>query len=172
MKKVVIVLLVILPFLLIYFISVTGRILEKYSHIYVETLDLENSEEVKLENNSTVSIEKGTSQKFKIIIGPELASNPSVTINNFNSEVCSFVLVEEELEIIGLKYGVSKIVVTSVDQTDINFTLNIKITDDIPTNILADVNEISIKTKQNISTNALKQAKTFFIYFFPPIYYF
>mgnify|MGYP003521265070 CR=1 FL=1 len=34
MKKVVIILLVILPFLLIYFISVTGRILEKYSHIF------------------------------------------------------------------------------------------------------------------------------------------
>lgn len=150
MKKVVIILLVILPFLLIYFISVTGRILEKYSHIYVETLNVEDSSNVSLENETTILIEKGTTQKFKIVVGPELASNQSVTINNFNNEVCSYVLVEEELEIAGLKYGVSKIVITSIDQTDINFTLNIKVTDDVPTGIKANITEISIKTKQYI----------------------
>lgn len=148
MKKFVIILLIILPFLLIYFISVTGRILEKYSHIYVESLSVETLEEGVLEDKSTIVIEKGSTQKFKIIVGPELASNQSVKISNFNSEVCSYELFEDELEVTGLKYGVSKIVISSVDQTDINFTLNIKITDDIPTAITVDQNKLSIQTKQ------------------------
>lgn len=146
MKKVVIILLIVLPFLLIYFISITGRVLEKYSHIYVESLTLE-SESTSLEDNSTVSIEKGTTQRFKIVIGPELASNPDVKISNYNPEICSYSLVNDELEITGLEYGMSKIVIISIDQTNIKFNLGVKVTDDVPTGIELSRTEISIKTQ-------------------------
>lgn len=148
MKKVVIILLLILPFILIYFISITGRILEKYSHIYVESLMLESiDDEKELSNGDTVSIGKDKTSKFKIIIGPALASNPDITINNFNQDTCKEELNGDILEITGLKYGNAKIVITSVDRTNITFTLNIKITDDVPTSFTISKKELSIKTK-------------------------
>lgn len=135
MKKVVIILLLVLPFILIYFISVTGRILEKYSHIYVESLTVEDLEGNDITMKNYVEVRVGSSQKFNIVVGPELASNPSVTVNSYNNEICSFTVTDNIIEVTGIKYGQTTIVVTSVDKTNIFTTFKVRIVDDVPTGL-------------------------------------
>ena len=144
MKKVVIILLLVLPFILIYFISITGRILEKYSHIYVESLTVEDLEGNDVTTLNYSEIRVGSSQKFNVVIGPELASNPDVTINCYNNEMCSYTYVDGVLEITGTKYGQTTFIITSVDRTNISCQFKIKVTDDVPTGLVFTQNEITI----------------------------
>lgn len=144
MKKLVVILLIVLPFLLIYFISITGRILEKYSHIYVEDITVENSDHQLINIGEYIEVEKDSTKTFYIVLGPELASNKDVTISNINPSVCSYVLNGDVLELTGIKYGQTKIVITSVDRTQINYTLNIKVTDAVPTALSFSNTQIKI----------------------------
>lgn len=144
MKKVVIILLLVLPFILIYFISVTGRILEKYSHIYVESLTVEDLEGNDITSLNYVEIRVGSTNQFNVVIGPELASNPDVTINCYNNEVCSYSYKDGILEIKGLTYGQTTFIITSVDRTNISCQFKIKVTDDVPTGLVFAQTEITI----------------------------
>lgn len=135
MKKVVIILLLVLPFILIYFISVTGRILEKYSHIYVESLKIQDLEDNDIIPNKPNEIRVGNSKQFKIVIGPELASNPSVLISCYNNDICSYTEENGILTVTALKYGQTTIIVSSVDRTNITASFIVKVIDDVPTGL-------------------------------------
>lgn len=150
MKKLVVILLIVLPFLLIYFISITGRILEKYSHIYVEDIAVENAEHQPINIGEYIEIEIDSTKKFYIVVGPELASNKDVTISNINPSVCSHVLNGDVLELTGIKYGQTKVVITSVDRTQISYTLNIKVTDAVPTSLSFTNTQIKIMPQKTV----------------------
>ncbi len=154
MKKLVIILLIVLPFVLIYFISITGQVLEKYSHIYVESISLEDGERNQIEQNVTVEIEKDSVKIFNIIVAPALASNPAVEISNINPEVCEYELIGSTLQVRGLKYGQTKIIITSIDRRKINYTLSIKVTDDIPTGLVFNYSQINIMPNKEMQLAA------------------
>lgn len=113
MKKVVVTILLVLPFLLIFFISFTGQILSKYTYIPVERiaiLDDEGDEISKL----NIKLKKGENFKLRVKVFPELASNNKYTITNTNSNVCE--LDEENEEIVSVDYGSSTVIISSLDK--------------------------------------------------------
>lgn len=144
MKKLVIMLLIVLPFILIYFISITGRVLETYSHIYVESISAKDLNNNEIGVNEIIEVQRNETKKFQIVVNPELASNPDVVIKNTNLDICKYNFKNGILEVTGLKYGLAKIIITSVDRTRISYTLNIKVTDSIPTDLKFEYEEISI----------------------------
>lgn len=156
MKKLVVILLIVLPFILIYFISITGRVLETYSHIYVESITVkdEDNNEIGLQamgpnqqGSGNVEVDKGTTKKLYIEVGPELASNKELKIETTNKEICEYVLKNNILEITGLKFGVAKLTLTSIDYTRIKYTLNVKVTDSIPTGLVFEKEEVVLFNK-------------------------
>ncbi len=158
MKKVVILLLIVLPFVLIYFISITGRILEKYSHIYVENVLVSEEKEVmkegqvikeyhQLEDGNMIEIDKGKLKTFKIEVAPESASNQTIDIKNFNKEICQYDYDEKTgiIIITGLKYGTATLEFASKEDSKIKFTLKIKVNDAIPTGFTVSTKSITIR---------------------------
>lgn len=124
MKKVVVTILLILPFLLIYFISFTGKILSTYTHIYVERIAIVDSRGDEFENNSTIKIDKGETYSLNVKVFPELASNKILLMSNSNDKICS---VDENYIATGLEYGTCKIIFTSVDRHYVQFVINLEV---------------------------------------------
>ena len=127
MKKIVIILLLVLPFILIYSISFTGKILSEYAHIYVERIVLLDETEKEYEQGSLIKLGKGQEYVLNVKIFPELASNKEFTVSNSNQTVCE--IDEETYTVKGLEYGVSQIVLTSKDRP-VSFSFGIKVSDD------------------------------------------
>ena len=151
MKKIVVILLLTLPFFLIYSISFTGKILSQYTHISVERIVLLNQEGDEYEEGSIIKIAKGETAPLDICIYPELASNKDYTISNSDQTVCS--IDEATSEVTGLEYGTSRIVLTSKD-TPVSFTFYIKVSDD-------DIQEIQVnKTDVTIAVNKYETIET------------
>lgn len=134
MKKIVVILLLILPFVLIYSISFTGRILAEYTHVYVERLALLDEEENELPQGHVITLSKGEEYALQVKIFPELATNQAVAISNSDKSVCE---IDEETKVVkALDYGVSDIVLTSKDRP-ITYSFRIRVFD-------ADIQEIQV----------------------------
>lgn len=129
MKKAVVTILLILPFLLIYFISFTGRILSQYTYIAVERIAVLDSQGDEYKENSIIKIGKGESKgdKLRIKVYPEYASNKNISISGGGS-ICS---IDKETHMItGLELGEATIIITSQDKTDVQFAITIKVAED------------------------------------------
>ena len=134
MKKIVVILLLILPFVLIYSISFTGRILAEYTHVYVERLALLDEDENELPQGHVITLKKGEEYALQVKIFPELASNQGITISNSDKNVCE---IDETTKVVkALDYGVSDIVLTSKDRP-ITYSFRIRVFD-------ADIQEIKV----------------------------
>ena len=81
MKKIIVIILLILPFVLIYSISFTGKILSEYTHIYAERIVIENAFGDEYDENSIIKIGKGELFDLNVKVYPELASNKEFTIS-------------------------------------------------------------------------------------------
>ncbi len=142
MKKTVITLLLVLPFLLIYFISFTGRILSEYTHIYVERIVCLDEKGNEYKTGDYIRIAKDDEYDLNIKIYPELATNKEVVISNSDKGVCS---VDNETHIVkGLAYGVSKLIITSKDRHYVQYEIQINVTDDDIKEIIPSVSSVSI----------------------------
>ena len=142
MKKTVVTLLLILPFVLIYFISFTGQILAKYTHINVERVVVLDANGNEYKENEYIKIDKDETYKLNVKIYPELASNKEYTISNSNNNICS---LNEENEILGLNYGDSKLIITSVDSYHVQFVINVSVCQEDIQDILIQKTELEIK---------------------------
>lgn len=138
MKKIVVILLLILPFVLIYSVSFTGRILSQYTHIPVERLVLLDENANEYEDGTTIQLGKGEIYTMRVKVLPELANNQEFTIANLESTVCE--VSEETLQITALEYGTSEIVLTSKD-TFVTFSFKVRVADD-------DIQEIVVNKTQ------------------------
>ena len=141
MKKTVVTILLVLPFILIYFISFAGRILSTYTHIYVERIAVVDSVGNEYEDNSYIRIDKGEEFDLNIKVFPELASNKAYDIVNSNSSVCS---IDENNKVLGLNYGVSKILISSIDRHNVQYMINIEVTHDDIREIIVDKTELTL----------------------------
>lgn len=138
MKKIVVILLLILPFVLIYSISFTGRILSEYTHIYVERLALLDENANEYAEGATIKLGKGETYTLRVKVFPELASNQEFTIGNSDKTVCE--INEETCVLTALNYGTSEIVLTSKD-TPVTFSFSVRVSDD-------DIQEIQVNKTQ------------------------
>lgn len=134
MKKIVVILLLILPFFLIYSISFTGKILSQYTHIYVERIAIADEAGEDYEEGTVLKLAKGATLTLDVRVYPELASNKSYSISNSDKTVCS--IDEKTAEVTALAYGSSRITLTALD-TSVTFSFTIKVADD-------DIQEISV----------------------------
>ena len=151
MKKIVIILLLTLPFFLIYSISFTGKILSQYTHINVERIALVNEVGDEYEEGVILKISKGETIPLDICIYPELASNKDYTVSNSDQAVCS--VSETAPEITGLSYGTSRITLTAKD-APVSFSFHVKVSDD-------DIQEIQVnKTDVTIAVHKHETIET------------
>ena len=124
MKKVIITILLVLPFILIYFISFTGQILSSFTYIPVERIALLNNVGDELSENQ-VKCNIGDTYQLRIKVFPELATNDDVSISNSNKTVCS--VNTESNTVSALGYGESTIIITSNDKHNIQYVLKFKV---------------------------------------------
>ena len=122
MKKVIVIILLILPFALIYFISFTGRVLSIYNHINVEKIYVADNNNT-YNNGDWINLSKGETKNIDVILLPELATNKEYNISNSDRSVCEL----EGSNLIALDYGVSTIIITSKDRHFVQFVINVRV---------------------------------------------
>lgn len=147
MKKMIITILLVLPFVLIYFISFTGQILSKYTHIYVERIVVVDSRGYEYEEGDYIKINKDEVYNLNIKVFPELASDKRVTISNSDKDVCS--VDPKTHEVVGLDYGISKIIITSIDRHYVQYIININVVDEEIKAIETESDEITLTKGKN-----------------------
>lgn len=154
MKKIVVILLLILPFVLIYSISFTGKIMAKYTHVSVERIVLLDAQLEEYEEGTTIKLGKGEEYILRVKVLPELASNKDFTISILDKNVCE--MDEEEGRIKALDYGTSEVVLTAKDNKA-TYSFFIRVTDDDIQSIETDVTQLTlgIGKEGNIETRIL-----------------
>jgi len=128
MKKVIVAILLVLPFLLIYFISFTGQVLSKYTHIAVERISVVNDVGDEYKENDIIKIGLNEEFDLRVKVFPELASNKAVNIANGDASICQF--DEKNLKVKGIEYGFSTFVITSVDKPSVRFQIRVQVAHD------------------------------------------
>lgn len=141
MKKIVVLLLLILPFVLIYSISFTGKILSEYTHIYVERLALLDENSNEYAEGATLKLSKGEEYTLRVKVFPELANNQAFTVSNSDKNVCE--INEQTLVLTALDYGVSQITLTSKDRP-ITYSFNVRVSDDDVQSITANKAQLEL----------------------------
>jgi len=142
MKKTVITILLVLPFLLIYLISFTGQMLSSYKHIYVERITVLNSVGGEYSDGDYIKLGVDEEYDLKIKIYPELATDKTVIISNGNKSVCE--IDSQTYKIRTLDYGVSRIIITSKDRHFIQFIININVAQDDIQDIVVSTNMVDL----------------------------
>lgn len=89
MKKIVIILLTVLPIFLIVVISFAGRVFSEVSHISVEKVVFVDKTENPLTDKYTLSLNVGESHQLIAKVYPELASNKKVIYTSSDESVCT-----------------------------------------------------------------------------------
>lgn len=89
MKKIVIILLTVLPIFLIVVISFAGRIFSEVSHISVEKVEFVDKTENPLKDKYVLVIGVGETYQLLHKVYPVLATNKKVTYTSSNEEICT-----------------------------------------------------------------------------------
>ena len=154
MKKIVVILLLILPFILIYSISFTGKILAKYTHVSVERIVLLDEQAEEYEEGTVIKLGKGEEYTLRVKVLPELANNKEFTVSILDKNVCE--LGKEGLVIKALDYGTSEVVLTA-KESKVTYSFFIRVTDDDIQSIETNVTELTlgIGREANIETRVL-----------------
>lgn len=151
MKKTVVMILLVLPFLLIYFISFTGQILSKYTHINVERVVILDSSGNELKDDDYIKIGLDEEYRIRVKVYPELASNKEVIISNSDKAVVD--VNADTLVVTPLKYGESTIIITSVDRHFVQCIFKIVVAQDEIEDIIVQTPEVTVpkgKKKQAV----------------------
>ncbi len=89
MKKIVIILLTVLPIFLIVVISFAGRIFSEVTHIPVESVAFVDETENKYPDNKEFKLNKGDTLQLNVKVYPELASNQKVNFSSSDEDICT-----------------------------------------------------------------------------------
>lgn len=131
MKKVSITILLLLPIVLIYFISFLGRIASVYIGVAAESIEVSIAGEViSDQQNILYNLDEfDYSQPIKVVIDvlPEFASNKKYTITNSDPTASDIVANEENETFLMLyKPGISYYAIESDDSKSVNFHFSVK----------------------------------------------
>lgn len=114
MKKIVIILLTVLPIFLIVVISFAGRIFSEVSHISVEKVEFVDKTENPLKDKYVLEIGVGETYQLLHKVYPVLATNKKVTYTSSNEEICT--VDQNGLLIAGENEGTTTIVVKTEER--------------------------------------------------------
>lgn len=125
MKKIVIILLAVLPIFLIVVISFAGRVFSEVSHVTIESVHFVDDLENKM-SNTIIPMNKGDQYKLNVKILPDLASDKGVTYKSSNEDICT-VSPDGLVYAVGNELGIAFITVTTnerqlTDRIGINVT--------------------------------------------------
>lgn len=140
MKKIVILILVLLPIVLLITIAFAGKILSYYYHIPVERVEFVDDVGDALDDEHLFIVNVGHTKPTSILVYPELASNPAVSYTSQDEAICT---VDAEGKITGVATGHTSVVVTSVDgdKTD---SLTVLVVDEFVRGITLDKTELTM----------------------------
>ena len=155
MKKTVVAILLILPFLLIYFVSFTGQILAEISHIDVERLEVLDKNDNPMKDNAILLLNVNQEMELSIHIYPERASNKEVLITSSNEDVVE-VLQDNKLK--AKAEGEAQITVSSKDQPRIKRLLEVVVVDNNIYDITLDYTALELTKGNEFTVHATLQA--------------
>lgn len=141
MKKTVVTILLVLPFVLMFIISFMARIMSEYQFIYVDSVCFINSEQVCMSEFIKLGLNETYDLDAKVY--PELASNKNIRFSSLNENIVS---INQEGLVTALDYGTTKVSVKTEDG-GYRAELLIKVSDDNVSsiNIIEEVIEINEK---------------------------
>lgn len=115
MKKIVIILLAVLPIFLIVVISFAGRVFSEVSHVNVEKVEFVDDTENPYSDDKVINMNKGETLQLKIKIYPEFATDKRVTYISNDLDICT---VDENgiVSAVGNKLGIVVITVKTVEK--------------------------------------------------------
>lgn len=148
MKKTVVTILLVLPFVLMFIISFMAKIMSTYQYVYVDSVCFVN------EQNECITdfIKIGLNEEYdlQIKVFPEFASNKNVDYFSVNSEI---VEVNEQGQLTSKGYGSTKVIVKTEDGNK-RSELWVQVIDERVFNINIIEEEIEIEVKENYKLNA------------------
>ena len=118
MKKIVILILILLPIVLVVTIAFAGQILSKYHHIPVEKVDFVDDVGDALDDDYLLIVNVGETKSIAIRIFPDMASNKKVAFSSQDASICT---VDANGNITGVAIGNTSVYVTTSEgnKTDI-----------------------------------------------------
>lgn len=135
MKKIVIILLTVLPIFLIVVISFAGRIFSEVSHISVEKVEFVDKTENPLKDKYVLEIGVGETYQLLHKVYPVLATNKNVTYKSSDENICT--VDQNGLLIAGENEGTTTIVIKTEERG---------MTDRLVVNVVeTEINEVTIR---------------------------
>ena len=125
MKKAIISILLILPFLLIVVISIAGRIYGDYDYVEVTNVYFTDDEGTALDLNSAFSIDLGLPTQMYYTVLPENASNKNVTFSSSNPSIAT---IDANGVITGNAIGTADITISTYNMSS---TIHVSVVEDM-----------------------------------------
>lgn len=140
MKKIMTIILLILPIFLMIAINLAGRIVSNLVYIPVESIDLIDDQN---ESIKSIKLSKDESLNLNILVYPEFSTNKEVSISSNNTDL----LIVDNNSLTAIEYGQATLTIRSLDNHNIVIRLLVTIAD---YNVLSvsferDMVEINIK---------------------------
>lgn len=154
MKKIVTLILALLPIFLIVVISFAGRIFSIYGHIYVERVVWVNTLEQELPSNYILRLSTDSEYQTQIKVFPELASNKAVT---YYSQDVSIATIDANGNIQTNntdKYGATTLIVKTVEGAKVASLILLVSEDSVRRVEMLTPTEITLKIGQVTSLKA------------------
>ena len=148
MKKTVVTILLVLPFVLMFLISFMAILASKYQHIYVESVCFVNSEDICTSDFIKLGLEE--TYDLDVRVYPELASNKRVSFFSLNENIVS---IDEEGVVTAKDYGTVKVRVVTEEDGSVSAELLVKVSDDFVSevNIVEESLEIDMKDEYTLN---------------------
>lgn len=140
MKKVILLILAILPIVLLVVIAFAGRILAIYQHIPVERVEFVDRFNNPYTEEFTFTVNQGSTKETAILIYPELASNKNVTYKSSDESICT---IDEAGVITGVHYGYTTVMVTTEDGGKVAM-MNVRVKADVPYSVTLSHSELTL----------------------------
>ncbi len=148
MKKTVITILLVLPFVLMFVISFMAKIISNYQYVYVDRVCFINDENVCY--SDLIKLEVGETKDLNVKVFPELASNKTVSYSSLDTEIVS---IDKDGKITALDMGTTKVFVKTQDGNK-SAELLVKVSNDYVSSVDIEEEEITINEKQSYSLTA------------------
>lgn len=149
MKKFSIIILILLPFFLIYFVSLAGKIYSTYTSTNLETLVIKDKNHTFEEGEILelrVGIEEESSHYIMLEFNPENASNKTYSIAKYDESVIKFTRGNKDDGIIeAVGEGVTHLIFTSLWNSSITTELTVRVFDDQLRDFNLQSKELSVK---------------------------
>lgn len=133
MKKFSIIILLLMPFFLIYLVSFVGKIYNEFQNIALIGFIITGEDGHVFESGETLTMQVGTDYYVKVECDPDNTTNPEYDVKNvdYDGDPNDFVVNYSKQSLITAnKVGEAKLSFVSLYSTDIKFDLNINVVDD------------------------------------------